>query len=295
MYGVERQRWITEKARADGRVEVADIARLLDVAMETVRRDLGVLERRGLIQRVHGGAVPTQRLGTEVVLSDRDRRHRAEKQLIAQASLRLLTGAAVIYLDEGSTVRMLAESWHPTEPVTVVTNALDTASMLAARAHVTVLLLGGRIRPVTTATVEHWATDMLAGITLDLAVMGTNGASATRGLTCPDAAVSAVKAAAMRSARRRVVLADSSKFATDSLFTFARWEPIESLVTDRGTPSAALSAISALGVEIIRAGLAEETEPGLHRSDGAATNDLGSGLRDAAGPDGPAGSLTRTA
>lgn len=271
MYGVERQRWITERARADGRVEVAEIARSLDVAMETVRRDLGVLERRGLVQRVHGGAVPTQRLGTEVLLSDRDRRHRGEKQLIAQAAVRLLGGAAVVYLDEGSTVRMLAESWHPVESVTVVTNALDTASMMAGRPHVTVLMLGGRVRAMTTATVEHWATNMLAGITLDLAIMGTNGASAARGLTCPDAAVSAVKAAAIASARRRMVLADSSKFATDSLFTFAGWDRIESLVTDQGTPTDVLSAISALGVETMRAGLAEESEPAAHRAGGSPT------------------------
>jgi len=267
VYAVERQRWIVDKARSDGRVEVADIARCLEVAMETARRDLGVLERRGLVQRVHGGAVPTERLGSEVQLSDRDRRNRSEKQVIGQAALRLLDGAGSVYLDEGSTVRTLAELWHPVEPVTVVTNALETASLLVSRRHVTVLLLGGRVRPVTTATVEHWATGMLGEITLDLAVIGTNGAGGQRGLTCPDAQVCALKSAAMRSARRHVVLADHTKFSTDSLFTFARWADVETLVTDPGTAPETLATISALGVEVVVAGPVGSAGPALVGND----------------------------
>lgn len=254
MYAVERQRWIVDRAHADGRVEVAELARLLDVALETVRRDLGVLESRGLLQRVHGGAVPTDRLGTEVVLASRDRCNRPDKQQIALSALGVLDGAAVVYLDEGSTVRVLADAWRPTEPVTVVTNALETAALLAPRAHVTVLLLGGRVRSMTTATVEHWATGMLAGITLDLALMGTSGATLGRGLTCPDLQVSAVKAAAISSARRTFVLADHSKVGVDSRYTFARWSDVQTLVTDRTTAKEHLGAIRALGVQVVRAG-----------------------------------------
>lgn len=254
MYAVERQRWIVDQARAAGRVEVAEIARVLDVAMETVRRDLGVLEKRGFLQRVHGGAVPTDRLGTEVVLSDRDRRNRPEKELIALRAADLLGGVGAVYLDEGSTVRRLAETWHPRETVTVVTNALETAALLVTRPNVTVLLLGGRVRPTTSATVEHWTTEMLAGIVLDVAVLGTNGATPRHGLTCPDAQVAAVKAAAIRAARRRMVLADSTKFATDSLYTFARWDEIETIVTDRSAPADVLGQIAAGGVEVVRAG-----------------------------------------
>lgn len=254
MYAVERQRWIVDRARSGGRVEVTEIARELDVATETVRRDLGVLERDGLVRRVHGGAVPTERLNAELVLADRDRRHRDEKRAIAAAALPLLDTAAAVYLDEGSTVRVLAQAWHPRAPVTVVTNALQTASALAGREHVTVILLGGRVRPLTTATVDHWATSMLADITLDLAVLGTNGAGRRHGLTCPDGEVAALKALAIRSARQCAVLADGSKFATDSLFTFARWDSVGTLVTDTGAPTDTLEQISALGVEVVRAG-----------------------------------------
>ena len=262
VYAVERQRWIVDHARTVGRVEVADIARCLDVALETVRRDLGVLEKRGLLQRVHGGAVPTDRLGTELVLSDRDRRARPEKEAIALRAADLLGGVGAVYLDEGSTVRRLAEVWRPTESVTVVTNALETAALLVSRAHVTVVMLGGRVRPTTSATVEHWTTEMLAGIVLDVAVLGTNGATPRHGLTCPDAQVAAVKAAAIRAARRRMVLADSSKFATDSLYTFARWDEVETLVTDRSAPSDVLAAIAAGGVEVVRAAPGEPAAPG---------------------------------
>ena len=253
MYAVERQRWIVERARTDGRVEVAGIARSLDVALETARRDLSVLERRGLLQRVHGGAIPVARIGSEDVLADRARRQRAEKEAIGTAALALVADADAVYLDEGSTARAFAELWHPTRAVTVVTNALDTASLLAARAHCSVIVLGGRVRAATTATVEHWAERMLADLVVDVALLGANGVTAQHAFTCPNPPVAAVKSAAVRAARTRVVLADHTKVGVDSLVAFASWNDVEVLVTDTGTPVDAVDKITALGTEVVRA------------------------------------------
>lgn len=251
MYAVERQRWIVERARADGRVEVSTVARSLDVAPETARRDLGVLERRGLVQRVHGGAVPVERLGSEAVLADRSRRNRDAKQEIAERALPLLADVAAVYLDEGSTVRALVDIWRPSTPVTVVTNALELAITLAGREQVTVIALGGRVRGVTSATVEHWAQRMLADLVVDVAVLGTNGLSLAHAFTCPNAPVAAVKSAAVAAARTRVVLADSTKFGVDSLCAFASWADVDAVVTDNAAPAELVADLRARGVDVL--------------------------------------------
>jgi DeoR family fructose operon transcriptional repressor len=253
VYAIQRQAWLVDRARAHGRVEVASTCAELSVAPETIRRDLNELERQGLVRRVHGGAVPVERLGFEGNIKRRAARNHAEKARIAHAAMRLLRNADSIYLDEGSTVQLFAEALQIDHPLTVVTNSLPAASVLAARPHVTVLLLGGRVRSKTLGTLDHWATRMLGDLVLDLAVMGTNGVSPERGLTCPGPAVAAVKSAACEASRRRILLADHTKLGADSFVRFAGLSDLEAVVTDRAAEATHVHAIREAGVEVMLA------------------------------------------
>lgn len=253
MYAIQRQAWLVDRARTDGSVEVASTCAELSVAPETIRRDLNELERQGLLRRVHGGAVPVERLGFEGNVKRRAARNHDEKTRIARAALRLVGNADSIYLDEGSTVQLFAEALQVQRPLTVVTNSLLTASVLTARPHVTVLLLGGRVRSKTLGTLDHWATRMLEDLVLDLAVMGANGVSPERGLTCPGPAVAAVKSAACAAARRRILLADRTKLGADSFVRYAELRDLEAVVTDRAAEARHVRAIRDAGVEVILA------------------------------------------
>lgn len=252
MYAVERQAWIVKHTRSSGRVEVSSVCDELEVAPETIRRDLKELERQGLVRRVHGGAVPVDRLGFEEKLARRSATNHDEKVRIADAALELLHNAESVYFDDGSTVQVLAERLYPTRPLTVVTNALPTASLLAGRPNVEVIVLGGRLRSRTTAALGHWATQMLADLVIDLAVLGANGVS-KRGLTCPDPAVAAVKSAACAAANRRVLLADHSKLGAESFCRFADLADLDWAVTDRAAPSERVQEIHDAGVEVLLA------------------------------------------
>jgi DeoR family transcriptional regulator, fructose operon transcriptional repressor len=251
MYAVERRRWLVDHARATGRIDVAEVADALDVAKETVRRDLNALEAEGLIHRVHGGAVPVERLGFEGRLALRNGSRPDEKARIADHALTLLGAAESVYLDEGSTTQYFAERLHPTRPLTIVTNALPMAMLLAPRDNITVVLLGGRVRGHTLGTVDHWATQMLDDFVFDLAVLGTNGITVERGLTCPDPAVSAVKARAVAASRRRVLLCDGSKFGVDSSYRFARVRDLTTVVSDRSAGDGQVRKLRSLGVEAV--------------------------------------------
>ena len=162
MYAEERQRWIVERARAGGRVEVAAIAEELGVTTETVRRDLTTLERHALLRRVHGGAIPIERLGFEPALAARDTVLTAEKERIARLALAELPDEGSILLDAGTTTARLADALPADRELVVVTNALPIAMLLSVRPNITVLMVGGRVRGRTQAAVDAWAMQALA-------------------------------------------------------------------------------------------------------------------------------------
>src|ERR1700759_1310500 len=123
MYAEERQRAFLERARAQGRVDVAQLATEFSVTTETVRRDLTVLERHGLLRRVHGGAIPVERLGFEPALATRDAVMTAEKGRIAKASLAEIPAEGAILRGGGSPTAPLAECLPSDRELTVVTHS----------------------------------------------------------------------------------------------------------------------------------------------------------------------------
>jgi DeoR/GlpR family transcriptional regulator of sugar metabolism len=249
----ERQRQILVRARTDGRVEVGSLASDLAVAEETVRRDLRELVGRGVLQRVHGGAYPVESAGFETNIKHRSTSLVAEKRRIAIAAAERLHGAETVYIDEGVTPQFVAEEIRPENPITVVTSSLLAAGALADSPQVTVLLLGGRMRSRTMATVDHWALRMLDDLVIDLAFLGANGISRDHGLTTPDPAVAAVKSAVVARSRRRVFVGLHTKFGASSFCRFAEISDFEALITDSGLTPNDARRFSVLGPQVTRA------------------------------------------
>ncbi len=248
----QRQRHILLRARTDGRVDVGGLASELEVAVETVRRDLRQLVDRGLLQRVHGGAFPVESAGFESNLKHRSTSLVPEKRRIAAAAVERLHGAETVYIDEGVTPQYVAEALPHDRPLTVVSSSLLVANALADATSITVVLLGGRLRGRTLATVDHWATRMLSELVIDLAYLGANGVSRDHGLTTPDPAVAAVKGAVVARSRRRVFVGVHRKFGVASFCRFADITDFEALVTDTGLSTREAHRYAVLGPQVIR-------------------------------------------
>jgi DeoR family fructose operon transcriptional repressor len=253
MYAEQRQQRIVELARSAGRVDVAALAAEFGVTAETVRRDLTALERHGLLRRVHGGAIPVERLGFEPGLAARDAVMTEAKERIAKAALAELPAGGSVLLDAGTTTARLAELLPGDRDLTVVTNALPIALTLSVRPGLTLLLIGGRVRGRTLAAVDEWALRSLRDVYVDVAFVGTNGLSPERGLTTPDPAEAAVKRAMIAAARRVVVLADHTKVGERNFARFGDLEDVDVLVTDSGLDADATARLEAAGVEVVRA------------------------------------------
>jgi DeoR family fructose operon transcriptional repressor len=203
VYAAERQQLLAERLQHDGRLAVIDLAEELAVSSETIRRDLAVLEREGVAQRVHGGAVAT-RARTVLVpnLAQREVAHAEQKRRIAREAARLLPDAGgSIVLDAGTTVNELVDAFPLDRALTVITHAVPAAAKLVTMPSITVHLLGGRVSGATAAAMGPSTIDALAGLRADVCFLATSAASPAHGLSTPDPDEAAVKRALVRSAR----------------------------------------------------------------------------------------------
>ncbi|MGY1433803.1 DeoR/GlpR family DNA-binding transcription regulator [Streptomyces reniochalinae] len=253
MYAPERQQEILRLARESGRVDVLSLAEEFQVTAETVRRDLKVLDRAGLIRRVHGGAIPAGRLDFEPDLAERDAVAADEKDRIAHAALTELPAEGSVILDAGTTAARLAALIPLDSALTVVTHALPAAARLADHPGIALHLVGGRVRHRTRAAVDAWALRAYGEIRADIAFIATNGFSHTGGLTTPDLAEAAVKRAALAAARRVVLLCDSAKFGQEHLARFGALSDVDLLITDTGLAPEEALAIERRGTAVVRA------------------------------------------
>jgi DeoR family transcriptional regulator, fructose operon transcriptional repressor len=255
VYAEERQQSILTQARSQGSVDVEALSSGLEVSAETIRRDLKTLERAGQVRRVHGGAIPTERLTFEPALAQRDHVMTAAKQAIAERALEEVPEEGALLIDAGSTTRRFAQVLPDDRALTVVTNSPAIGLSLAHRDDITVMLLGGRVRKKTLATVDDWAVQAVSRVHVDVAFVATNGLSVPRGLTTPDPAEANIKRAMIASARRVVVLADHTKIDEDYFARFGDLSDIDLLVTDAGLSDAAKAQLTQAGLAVARADL----------------------------------------
>lgn len=252
MFQVERHAWLIEKARNAGRLDVTSCSTELGVTVETIRRDLNDLEEKNLLRRVHGGAIPVEGSTFEFNLATRKEQFVEEKRRIAYGALEFITDAETLFWDEGYTPQLAAEVWQPTHKATVVTNALQTASILAAKKNVEVIFLGGRVRSITMATSDAWAIRQLSELVIDQAVIGTNGISLKNGCTTPSATVSATKTAAMKASHSSILLVLSNRFGSDSFVKFADVSDFTVAITDNDLEENTFTTFTDAGLKIKR-------------------------------------------
>ncbi|HEY5853357.1 MAG TPA: DeoR/GlpR family DNA-binding transcription regulator [Aldersonia sp.] len=250
-YADERKQHILAVLRERGRIEVAEITESLGVTGETIRKDLIQLERQGLLRRVHGGAVPVQYLSFEPSVESRTE-FTTEKVRIARAALAHIPTQGSVLIDAGSTTAQLVEQFPGDRELTVYTNTLPMAMSLLTRPLLTVFTLGGRLRNKTFAEVDDWAARSLAEINVDVAFLGTNGISLTRGLTTPDPAEAAIKRLMLDCAQLRILLADHSKVGTVSGTKHGDLTDIDVLITDTGLTDTQLTELEKTGLSVER-------------------------------------------
>ena len=234
MLAAVRQARILDELRRSGGVRVADLTELLQVSDMTVRRDLDVMDRKGLLTKVHGGATAVETAhAIEPTFDSKAMRERLEKEAIAAHAARLIKPGMAISITAGTTTWALAPHLAGIPDLTVVTNSLKVAEVLydQERPDLTVVLTGG-IRTPSDGLVGPIAVQAIRSLRVDLVVMGIHGIDLRAGLTTPNLMEAETNRAMVESARRLVVVADHTKYGVIGLSQIAQLGAVDTLITD---------------------------------------------------------------
>jgi DeoR/GlpR family transcriptional regulator of sugar metabolism len=247
MLTAERRQVILSRLERDGKVVASELVAALGVSEDTVRRDLRELASGGLVQRVHGGALPPPPAATS--FTQRLSVAPEAKAHLAEAALPLLEGASVIILDGGTTALELARRLPPDRECTVLTNSPPVAAALATHPRAEVVLIGGRLLKEAQVTVGAAAVDALRQVRADACVLGVCSLHPELGVSCTDHDEAHVKRAMVAASAEVIALATADKLRTAGPWVVAPVADVTHLVTDAGEELTADFA----GVSVVRA------------------------------------------
>ena len=232
MLTAERRRIILGRLERDGKVVASDLVETLGVSEDTVRRDLRDLAARGLVQRVHGGALPAAPAEAAASFAERLERGAQRRAALAEATLPLLEGAGVIILDGGTSALEVARRLTHAQRCTVLTNAPPVAAALANHPRAEVVLLGGKLLKAAQVTVGAATVDALRHVRADVAVLGVCSVHPDVGVTATEQEEAEVDRAMVAAAAEVVALATADKLGTASPWVVAELADVTHLVTD---------------------------------------------------------------
>lgn len=249
----ERHQQIVALINAQGRATVEELSAHFGVSEATIRRDLEKLTDLGTVQRARGGALAARSADPEPPVLRRTSEHADAKQRIGVAAAALVRDGETIFLGSGTTTQEVARNLGERRGLTVITNALTVANVLAAHPHITTIVIGGLLRTSELSLIGHLAEQALGELRADKAIIGIRAVSATHGLTNDFGPETSVDRAIVRLAGELVVVADHSKLARVATVTVAPLSVVHTLVSSVEAPPAAVEELRAAGVRVVLA------------------------------------------
>jgi DeoR family transcriptional regulator of aga operon len=251
---VERRARIAELVAQHGAVYVNELSRMFGVSEVTIRSDLDVMAKQGLVVRDRGGAIANTKTNLATVFEQRATLNLEEKQRIGRAAAGLVTPGETIIMDAGTTLMEMAKSIENVAPLTVVTNAVNVATQVGIVPGVNVVLVGGSLSRETISTVGTIAERDLSDLLAQKVFLGTHAIDPEEGAVDVAIELAGVKRAMIRAARQVILLADSSKWGRGDNGAFAKVVPlagIDIFVSDVKLSPAARAILERHGVEVI--------------------------------------------
>jgi len=248
----ERRRHIRELVAERGRITVAELVTMFDISQVTVRSDLNALAEIGAVVRTRGGAL-AQRADEDLPIGVKQTLRRAEKMRIAEAAVQLIGEGQTIVLDSGTTTAEIAKQIRglKLQSVNVITNALNIAVLLAGAPHVTLIMLGGVLRPSSYSLGGPQAEAALQGLHADILFLGFDGLDPEIGVMTPHLLEARLNSRMLEIARSVVAVGDSSKIGRRSLSVIAKIEQVDRIITDAGAAPETVEALRARGAQVV--------------------------------------------
>lgn len=247
----ERRREISRLINENKKATVAELSRLFRVSESTIRRDLEELDEQGLVQRAHGGALVVEHAPPEPPIIQRMEERAEEKRRIGRAAADLVRDGDTIFIGSGTTTLEVARNLVDRDNLTVITNALNIASVFAGKSNVTVIVVGGLLRHSELSMLGHIAEQALKELNADRVIMGMRAVSIENGLTSDFLPEAMTDRAIIQAAPEVILAADHSKFGKVSIALVAPIASVSKIVTDAEAPLELISELRQLGIEVM--------------------------------------------
>ena len=229
----------------------AGLSKILNVSESTIRRDLEILDRQGVIERTRGGAILNQRIRVETEYMQRAQQYIDEKQRIGFAAAEIIREGDIVFVNSGTTTAQVIRHIHGKSNVTVITNN-TTALVDAHDIDFELVLLGGFFLPRSNAVIGPFATDNLRNVFATKCIIGIDGISIRYGCTVPTSAEAEVVRTMMENTQGSVIIvSDHSKWGSVSNYRIARIDQINTFITDDILDPAARVDLAARAVDVI--------------------------------------------
>jgi DeoR family transcriptional regulator, fructose operon transcriptional repressor len=246
----ERQQLILQWLKQNQSVRIAELCKYLNVTRETVRRDLYELEEKGLLKKVHGGAV-LAKTNVEPPYAKRSVLNINEKEAIAAAAASFVEDGDAIYIDLGTSTLLFAKQLLGKKGITVITNALLVALELSKNPDVKIIMSGGELRSGELALSGPVARKSLEHLYVDKAFIGVGGVSLETGFTDYHLAESEIRQLMLKNAKEKYVLVDHSKMNVAAFVKVAELEDIDVVITDSEAPQSTLQQLEEKGLQVV--------------------------------------------
>jgi DeoR family glycerol-3-phosphate regulon repressor len=230
-----RQSEILKIARTEGRVNVEDLSQRFGVTLQTIRRDLSDLAESGLLDRVHGGAMPRAGVAN-IAYAERHSLHQAAKAAIAKACAAAIPDNSSIILNLGTTTEAVARELLRHRNITVITNNINIANILLENPDCEIMVAGGALRRSDGGLIGDMTTRFFEQFKVDVAVIGSSALDADGDLLDYDFAEVRVSQAILAQARQRFLVCDHSKLGRSAPVRIASLRDIHGVFTDLPLP-----------------------------------------------------------
>ena len=232
-------------------VRMDDLYTLLDTSEATVRRDLEWLEREGIVERTHGGAILSQRLTLEPEYLQRAQKYPEEKRLIGETAAALIDNNDVVFINSGTTTTQVIRYICGDKGITVFSNNVY-AALEVGETDFKHHLIGGEFQPHSNSVAGRFALETLRQVYADKVIIGVDGVSLKHGCTVPSNAEAEVICQMIDRTRGEIIIvADHSKWGVVSNFQVATIDEIDKFVTDQAIDPAAFESLRAHSVECV--------------------------------------------
>jgi DeoR family fructose operon transcriptional repressor len=231
-------------------VRMDELYEMLDTSEATVRRDLEWLEREGILERTHGGAILSQRMTLEPEYVQRASTNPEEKRLIGELAAALIEDEDIVFINSGSTTAQVIRHIRSDAGITVFTNNL-IGILETGDARIEQYLIGGEFQPHSNSVAGRFAIDNLRQVYANKAILGVDGISLIHGCTVPSNAEAEIMKLMIERTKGGVfIVADHTKWGVVSNFQIATIDQVDKLITDAQIDPSTLESLAAHSVEI---------------------------------------------